>query len=82
MNAAVLETTTPAGRVYLPAERWRVLLKALQQATRAPADQVQALRALVDFVDAIPAAIASGGRYISCSQHFPISCAWPPAGTG
>jgi hypothetical protein len=61
MNEAVLETTTPAGRVYLPAERWRVLLEALQQASRAPADQVKALRAaVVDFLDAIPAVIASG----------------------
>jgi hypothetical protein len=44
-----------SGRVYLPAEHWRALLEALQQANRAPPDQAEALRAVVDFLDAVPA---------------------------
>jgi hypothetical protein len=36
------------------------LLEALQQASRAPADQVQALRAVTEFLDSVPAVIASG----------------------
>lgn len=47
-------------RIYLPAERWRALLDALQQANRSPPDQAQALRAVIGFLDAVPAVRESG----------------------
>lgn len=46
--------------VYLPAERCRVLLEALQAASASPSDQVAALRSVINFLDADPAVRASG----------------------